>query len=360
MSTLHNSDRQALQPSSAFAILFILCVISVTALMTHIPATYLTAWRDLTILVTKALGTVLGIIMTSNADILTVNGFAMRIINQCTAVDYVAILATAILLYTRHSLSYRLLGLAIAVPAVVLANACRLIISGVVGSFSRRAFDFAHDYLWVIAFALIVFGIWTLWVNGRFFISRSAAWRLGLTAVSSLGTFALLWFFSDIYGDLLARAGSFFYRVLNDDPLATIIRDGDVMVYRRAGARIVLDSMMEQVNIAIYVGLMVPLQKKGDWEMLGMTIMGLLCMVLMSAIFIALGCGFAVTAGEGSLIGFLGIGSVVHLALPMTMYWIMASERREVSNLEPVQTAPSPAFNQNKKKKSPTKKQSTI
>ncbi|MBU5614089.1 archaeosortase/exosortase family protein [Geomonas azotofigens] len=331
MPLLRNSDNEALQPGSAFAVLFMFCVISVTALMAYIPASCQIAFRDLTILVTKALGTVLGFAMTSNADILTVNGFAMRIINQCTAVDYVAILATAILLYTRHSLSYRLFGLAVAVPAVVFANACRLLISGVVGTFSRRAFDFAHDYLWVIGFALIVFALWTLWVNGRFFVSRSAAWRVGLTVVSTIGVYGLILFCHDVYGDLMAQASSFFYRLMNDDPLASIIRDGDVMVYSRPGASIVLEYMLEQVNIALYVGLMVPLQKKGDWEMLGITIIGLLCVVLLNAIFIALGCRFAVTSGEAGLINFQGIGSVVHMALPMTMYWILTSERREAA-----------------------------
>ncbi|GFO62800.1 exosortase/archaeosortase family protein [Geomonas paludis] len=331
MPLLRNSDNQALQPGSVFAVLFMFCVISVTALMASIPVSCQIACRDVTILVTKAVGTVLGVAMTSNADILTVNGFAMRIINQCTAVDYMAILATAILLYTRHSLSYRLLGLAIAVPAVVLANALRLLISGVVGSFSRPAFDFAHDYLWVIGFALIVFAIWTLWVNGRFFVSKSAARRVGLTVAGSLSAYGLMLFSQDVYGDLMAQASSVFYRLISHDPLASIVWDGDMMVYRSAGASIVLENMLEQVNVALYVGLMVPLQKKGDWEMLGMTIIGLVCVMLMNVIFVALGCRFAVASGVGALLNFEGIGSVVHLSLPMTMYWILMSGRREAA-----------------------------
>jgi exosortase/archaeosortase family protein len=327
MPNMQNSENRALQPGSAFAVTFILCVTTVAGLMSCIPDAYLVVWRDLTMLVTKGLGILLGLAMTSKADILTVNGFAMRIIGQCTAVDYVAILATAMLLYTRHSLAYRLLGLAIAVPAIVFANACRLIISGVVGTFSRSAFDFVHDYLWVIGFALIVFAIWTLWVNGRFVISRSAARRVAVIAFVSIATYALLLFIHDAYSNLIAYASSFFYKLINDDPLAAIVREGDMVVYSHAGTRFYLHSLLEQANVAIYVGLMVPLQKKGDWEMLGMTLFGLSTIVLMSAIFVALGCGHAVTFGAGSLIDFLEIGSFVHLALPMTIYWIMASER---------------------------------
>jgi len=308
--------------------------------MSHIPDSCWIVWRDLTMLVTKVLGTLLGVAMTSKADVLTVNGFAMRIIRQCTAFDYVAILSTAMLLYPRHSLSYRLLGLAVTVPTILVANACRLVISGVIGTFSRSAFDFSHDYLWVIGFALIVFAIWTLWVNGCFSISRATAWRMSQIAFASLATYALLFLIHDTYGELMANASSFFYRLLNDDPLATIIRVDDIMVYSHAGVRIKLGNLLEHVNVAIYVGLMVPLQKKGDWEMLGMTFFGLLCIVLMSAIFVALGCGFAVTSGTEGLMEFWCIGSVVHLALPMAVYWIMASER-ERGKLTPVQATTS-------------------
>jgi len=327
MPVMRDLDDQALKPGPAFAMTFMLCVISVAALMAYIPESYLAGWRDLTILITKGLGELLGLAMTRDADILTVNGFAMRIIGQCTAADYIAILATAMLLYTRHRFSYRLLGLAVAVPVVVFANACRLIISGVVGTFSRRAFDWIHDYLWVIAFALLIVAIWTLWVNGRLLVSRSAAWRVAQVTVLSVAAYALLLVFQDAHRDLMAHASSFLYALLNNDPQATIINDGNGMVYSRAGSRIYLDNMMEQANVAIYVGLMGPLQKKGDWEMLGMTVFGFVTIVLLGAIFIAIGSGLAVTSGTISLIGFQRIGSIVNLALPMTVYWIMASER---------------------------------
>ena len=68
--------------------------------------------------------------MTSNADIITVNGFAMRIIAECTAFNYIIILALAILLYTRHTMKYRLTGIAIATLSLLVANAVRLIVTG--------------------------------------------------------------------------------------------------------------------------------------------------------------------------------------------------------------------------------------
>jgi exosortase/archaeosortase family protein len=342
VSPVPSCDNQVQQPGSVFAFAFILCVISVAGLMSYIQDSCLDAWRELTIQVTKGLGVLVGLTMTSKADILTVNGFAMRIVDQCTAAEYVAILATAMLLYTRHSLPYRLLGIAIAVPVIVFSNACRLIITGVVGTFSRSAFDFVHDYLWVIAFALLVFALWTLWVNARFSISRSAALRVALIAAISLATYGFLLFFHDAFSNLTAHTSSLFYKLLNDDPHGSIINAGDLMVYSRPGTKYFLNSLLEQLNVAVYVGLMVPLQKKGDWEMLVVSILGLVAIFVTSAIFIALGCSHAVSSGAGSLTDFLKVGGFVNLALPMTIYWIMASERskRDGSAALPVSSLP--------------------
>lgn len=310
--------------------------------MAQVPDSYLLRWRDLTILVTEVVGNLLGMTLTSKEDILTVNGFAMRIVNECTAIDYVVILATAMLLYTRHSISYRLLGLILAVPMILLANACRLLMSGVVGSISRSAFDFVHEYLWVIGFALIVFAIWSLWVNGRFVITRSHARRAALVALVSLATYALLTLFRDSYGDLLARMSSFFYTLLHDDPGSAIVREAGGMVYSHGGTKLYLNNLLAQINVAVYAGLMIPLQKKGDWEMLAMTAAGLVAIVIMSAVFIALGCMHAVTSGATGLLCFIHIGSLVHLALPMAIYWTMVGEReRELLALSQAPAVPS-------------------
>jgi len=328
-----HTDNKALQPGAFFAMTFILCTISAVTALSYIPDVWWVAWRDLTMLVSEGVGRLFGIATSSQADVLTVNGFAMRIIRQCTAVDYVVILSTAMLLYVRHSLSYRLLGLAIAVPLILIANACRLIITGLVGAFSRRAFDFTHDYLWVIAFALIVFAIWTQWVNGRFSISCSAARRVAVVVSVSLAAYVLLTVFHTTYGSLLAHLSSLFYRLGNDDPQGSIIRVGDAMVYSRGAARYSLGNLVEEVNVAIYLGLMVPLQKRGDAKMLGMTLFGLLLIIATSAIFVALGCSQAVASGMVAYQGFLSIGSIVQLAMPMTMLWLMASERERDERL---------------------------
>ncbi|TGU70728.1 hypothetical protein E4633_17165 [Geomonas terrae] len=324
-----NRENERPQPDSFFAVSFILCAISVTALMLGVPDGYWIAWRDLSISVSKGLGTLLGIAVTSNAEILTVDGFAMRIIRQCTASDYVVILALAILLYRRHSLSYRLIGVAIAVPTIIFANAIRLIVSGVVGAYSAKAFQITHDYFWVIGFALFVVALWTLWVNGSFIATRKSAVRSAQVVTVSIAAYLILLLFYEEYGDLMARLSTLVYALLSQDTEGGIVRSGDAIVYAKSGAVIKLNSLLEEVNVAIYLGLMAPLQKRGDWTMAVNIVIGLACVVLMGAIFNALGCRFALSAGGERFSGFWAIGSVVNLALPMTMYWILAGENEK-------------------------------
>ncbi|QXE92729.1 hypothetical protein KP001_09485 [Geomonas subterranea] len=317
-------------PGSFFAIAFIWCAITAVTLLGNLPEGYWTAWRNLTMASTTVLGNLFGVATSGAGDVLTVNGFAMRIIRQCTAADYIVIVATAMLLYVRHGIGYRLLGVAVAVPVLILANAFRLLVTGVIGSVSVAAFNLFHDYLWVIAFALLVFSIWRFWVDGGFSVSKHTIRRVGQVIAVSLAAYALLLIFREGYGTVLAATSSVFYRLLSHETLSAIILDGEVMVYRGAAVDIPLDNMMEQVNQAIYLGLMIPLQKKGDWQMVGMTLFGAGFIFLLSALFIAMGCVQAVTSGELGLLSFLAIGSVVHLALPMSTYWIVTSLRLPV------------------------------
>ncbi|MCM0084196.1 exosortase/archaeosortase family protein [Geomonas sp. Red32] len=318
-----DQEGQEGQPGLVFALSFMACAIMAAAFMLYLPEPIWTGLRDVTIAAAKGVGALCGLAMLSDGDILTVNGFSMRIIRQCTAIDYLAFLSIAILLYRRHRLSYRLLGVAVAVPIIVLANAVRLVVSGLVGTGSRRAFEFAHDYLWVVAFALFVFGLWTLWLNGRLLPSSKAVRGIVLAVAVSAGVYGLFHLVHDAYGDLMARAGTFIYGFLYDDHGGQIVRSGDAMEYVHAGRRFSLHTMTEEVNIAAYLGLMAPLQKRGGWNVAVLTLMGLVSMMAMGATFIAIDCGFAVTAGKSAAVGFLSIGSIVHLSLPMAVYWIV-------------------------------------
>lgn len=317
------------QPGSAFAITFMLVVISAAGTLALLPPHYLAAACDFTILLTRGVGAILGIPISSSGDIITVNGFAMRIISQCTAVDYVVILAAAMLLYTRHSLAYRLTGVAVAIPLILLANAGRLLMTGMVGAYSRSAFQFIHDYLWVVGFALLVFALWSLWVDGRFDLSRASARRSALVVSVSLLTYFAMFLFQEAYSGLLARSSSLFYTLLHDDPEGGIVRAGNGVAYLRGGASLYLSSYLEQLNVAVYVGLMTPLQRKGDWEMFGTTLLGLIAMFLMGSLFLAIGCGYGVASGERALEEFLQLGSFVQLALPLAVYWILSGEREK-------------------------------
>ena len=97
------NSAQPARTGLGFAAVFIIAVTLVAGLIGQQSQILTVFGRDLTITLTTTLGSLLGLSMTSNADIITVNGFAMRIIGECTAFNYIIILALAILLYTRHT-----------------------------------------------------------------------------------------------------------------------------------------------------------------------------------------------------------------------------------------------------------------
>ena len=109
----------------------------------------------------------IGIPADALGNIFAVSGFHMRMVAECTAIHFVAFLAVAILIYPRHKFSYKLAGIAVGTFLVVLLNAFRLILLGLVGAHFPSSFNFIHDYIWQSAFALLVFLIWLGWVERK-------------------------------------------------------------------------------------------------------------------------------------------------------------------------------------------------
>ena len=106
----------------------------------------------------------------------------MHIIGECTAFNYVIILALAILLYTRHTLEIPPDRRCHRHAQSPVANAIRLIVTGLVGTVSLKAFHFVHEYLWVALFALLVFGIWKVWADGGLKLDRQTLRHAGVVA----------------------------------------------------------------------------------------------------------------------------------------------------------------------------------
>jgi exosortase/archaeosortase family protein len=319
-------------PRFGFAVLFIIAATITAALMAQQYTAFSSFARTVTIPSTMALGSFMGLSMTSNADILMVNGFAMKIINQCTALNYIIILTLAILLYTRHTLKYRLAGVVIATLCVLFANSVRLIVTGMTGTVSLKAFNFVHEYLWVALFALLVCGIWKVWADRGLNLTWQTARHVGMIAISCTGVFLLLTAFRDEHCYLLALLASPLFKLLLGDSQALLIYDDSLIRYIQGGTTVHMGLFFAIANIAVYVGLMLPYLWRNR-KAIPIAVFGLVALIVLYAEFIGIMGVSALRYGKAFAGCFQLIGSGVFLAMPMALYWMVASPQgKDLSN----------------------------
>lgn len=91
--------------------------------------------------------------------ILSVNGFMMEVITECTAYNFY-IFGAMLTLFARWPLRHKFINLGIILFSIFVLNNLRFISMGYVGSWRPELFDMVHDYAWNILFGFMVFGIW--------------------------------------------------------------------------------------------------------------------------------------------------------------------------------------------------------
>jgi exosortase/archaeosortase family protein len=292
-----------------------------TTLAACAPESFLNFWLDLTISSTKAIGFMLGIPVTSSGEIMAVNGFDMRIITQCTALHYVIILSTAILLYSKHSIQYRIAGVVISSFLVIVANALRLIITGVVGSISWDAFVITHDYLWVAAFSLLILGVWIAWADQRLYLTRETVKRGCMILLTCTAAYALLLTAMPLYGGFIATCASPLFKLLTNDQSARILFNGERMVYSYADKTLTANFMTDLMAVALYLGLTL---SGGTYakESIKRFIIGIVMILCISMAVIAGGGALMATSGKSAAVVLLWTahGLVLELAV---LWWMM-------------------------------------
>jgi len=90
---------------------------------------------------------------------LTVSGFTMKVVMECTAYNFY-IFVIYLSLLSPVSWKQKLYTLLIFLGAVFVVNNLRFISMGYIGKYSAHMFDYVHDYLWNILFGFMVFLIW--------------------------------------------------------------------------------------------------------------------------------------------------------------------------------------------------------
>jgi exosortase/archaeosortase family protein len=90
---------------------------------------------------------------------ITIDGFAMEIIVECTAYNFY-LFAIALALFANWSVKHKLINLGIFLAVIFLTNILRFFAMGYIGRYYPQMFDTTHDYVWNILFGFMIFGVW--------------------------------------------------------------------------------------------------------------------------------------------------------------------------------------------------------
>ena len=104
---------------------------------------------------------------SSSYPFITVDGYTMQIVMECTAYNFY-IFVIYLSLLSPVNWKQRLLTLVIFLAAVFVVNNLRFITLGFIGNNLADMFHFIHDYLWNILFGFMVFLIWAWRYNNSF------------------------------------------------------------------------------------------------------------------------------------------------------------------------------------------------
>jgi archaeosortase B (VPXXXP-CTERM-specific) len=105
-----------------------------------------------------------GMTTECRAQLVNLDGYSFRVIDQCLGAYEIFIFSAGVIAYpTDHR--KKLWGIALGIPFLYLINVIRLMVLGVVGTWSPGVSDFMHLYLWQIIIFLTVLLACVLWIK---------------------------------------------------------------------------------------------------------------------------------------------------------------------------------------------------
>lgn len=90
--------------------------------------------------------------------------FSVRIIEECSGVFEMLILAAAVLAYPARA-APKAIGLGLGLPLLYLFNLLRILTLLVVGRYGAGYFDFFHVFFWQATLILMILGVWLAWIH---------------------------------------------------------------------------------------------------------------------------------------------------------------------------------------------------
>ena len=95
--------------------------------------------------------------------VIVFQGFAVKIIEECTGIYEVLIFVAAVLAFPT-TIVKKLIGLGMGVPLLYAFNVVRIAVLILVGRYLPEWFDFMHLYFWQATLILMITSVWLLWI----------------------------------------------------------------------------------------------------------------------------------------------------------------------------------------------------
>ena len=124
----------------------------------------LSVLKNITASILGALFALGGATVAIHEATVSINGFGLEIIDECTAVFSSIVYSACILAYPT-ALKNKGIGIALGVPSLYAINIFRLSILALVGIYHPNMFEFVHVYLWQASFIIFVVVIFLLWLR---------------------------------------------------------------------------------------------------------------------------------------------------------------------------------------------------
>ncbi len=157
------ANREAITYVSLFLTLCIAFYLLYYYLAVH-HSPILTALNTNTAQILGAIFAASGASVVRNGAVVTIDGFALEIIDECTAVFSSIVYCACILAYPTTARN-KGLGIAFGIPALYTINILRLVVITFVGLSAPHLFEFVHVYLWQASFIIFVVIIFLLWLK---------------------------------------------------------------------------------------------------------------------------------------------------------------------------------------------------
>ncbi|UCE20260.1 MAG: exosortase H [Gemmatimonadota bacterium] len=106
----------------------------------------------------------LGMHASASSSYLTVKGFSIEVITECTGLFAAFVFLACVLAYPTKIMK-KVFGIIAGIFVIYILNIMRMICLIMVGIWTPQHFDFVHVYLWEGVFIIVVLMLWLVWLD---------------------------------------------------------------------------------------------------------------------------------------------------------------------------------------------------